>query len=38
LGADRAALLIGLAELLLQLVAEGHQIGPNSNAVSAGLN
>jgi len=24
------ALLIGLVELLLQLVAEGHQVGPNS--------
>ncbi len=26
----RLTLLIGLVELLLQLVAEGHQVGPNS--------
>ena len=29
------ALLIGLAELLLQLVAEGHQVGPNSGKQTA---
>ena len=29
------ALLIGLVELLLQLVAEGHQVGPNSGKTNS---